>query len=137
LAGSHQFMVGLSYEHSDYEGRQTFLPVEIDGCVERTVERISFTSPASFRISQTRPPGSWRPVGHHPRFTLSFGLRSTMDTITSSTHAAPRAGFLLALTRDGKALLKGGVGLFYDRVPLMVPTFPDLPERTVNFARPR
>ena len=31
FAGSHQFTVGLSYEHSSYDGRQSFLPVEIDG----------------------------------------------------------------------------------------------------------
>ncbi len=74
FAGSHTFTVGLSYEHSSYDGRHK---------------------------------------------------------ITSSTHAAPRAGFLLALTNDGKTLLKGGVGLFYDRVPLMVPVFPYLPNRTV------
>jgi outer membrane receptor for ferrienterochelin and colicin len=133
FGGSHQFTVGLSYEHSDYEGRQTFLPVEIDGASNEPVERISFTSPTSFRISQNET--AWF-VGDQwaiiPRFTLSFGLRLDNDTITSSTHAAPRAGFLLALTRDGKTLLKGGVGLFYDRVPLMVPTFPDIPERTVT-----
>ena len=29
-------------------------------------------------------------------------------------------------------MLKGGVGLFYDRVPLMVAAFPDLPDRTVT-----
>ena len=40
---------------------------------------------------------------------------------------APRAGFLLALTRDGKTLLKGGAGMFYDRVPLMIPIFEKLP----------
>src|SRR6266403_553064 len=133
FAGSHQFMVGLSSEHSDYQGRQTFLPVEIDGASNEPVERISFTSPTSFRISQNET--AWF-VGDQwaiiPRFTLSFGLRLDNDTITSSTHAAPRAGFLLALTRDGKTLLKGGVGLFYDRVPLLVPSFPDLPERTVT-----
>ena len=133
FAGSHQFMVGLSYEHSDYDGRQTFLPVEIDGASNKPVERISFTSPTSFRISQNET--AWF-VGDQwaiiPRFTVSFGLRLDNDTITSSTHPAPRAGFLLALTRDGKTLLKGGVGLFYDRVPLMVPTFPDIPERTVT-----
>jgi hypothetical protein len=133
FAGWHQFMAGLSYEHSGYEGRQTFLPVEIDGASNEPVERISFTSPTAFRISQNET--AWF-VGDQwaiiPRFTLSFGLRLDNDTITSSTHAAPRAGFLLALTRDGKTLLKGGVGLFYDRVPLMVPTFPDIPERTVT-----
>jgi len=133
FAGSHQFTVGLSYEHSDYEGRQTFLPVEIDGASNEPVERVSFTSPTSFRISQNET--AWFAGDQwaiNPRLTLSFGLRFDNDTITSSTHAAPRAGFLLSLTGDGKTLLKGGVGRFYDRVPLMAPTFSDLPDRTVT-----
>jgi hypothetical protein len=133
LAGSHRFTVGVSYERSEYEGRQTFLPVEIDGVSDKPVERISFTSPASFRIDQNETAwfagDQWAII---PRLTLSLGMRFDNDTITSSTHAAPRAGFLLALTRDGRTLLKGGVGLFYDRVPLMVPIFPDLPDRTVT-----
>jgi len=133
FAGSHQFTVGLSYEHSAYKGRQTFLPLEIDGALNEPVERISFTSPTSFRISQNE--SAWFAGDRwaiNPRFTLSFGLRFDNDTITSSTHAAPRAGFLLSLTGDGKTLLKGGVGRFYDRVPLMAPTFTDLPARTVT-----
>jgi outer membrane receptor for ferrienterochelin and colicin len=133
FAGSHQFTVGLSYEHSDYEGRQAFLPVEIDGASTEPVERISFTSPTSFRVDQNETAwfagDQWAII---PRLTLSFGLRFDNDTITGSTHAAPRAGFLLSLTRDGKTLLKGGVGRFYDRVPLMAPTFPALPDRTVT-----
>ena len=133
FVGSHQFTSGLSYEHSAYDGRQTFLPVEIDGVSNTPIERISFTAPTSFRINQNETAwfvsDQWAII---PRFTLSFGLRFDNDTITSSTHAAPRAGFLLALTRDGKTLLKGGIGRFYDRVPLMVPTFPDVPERTVT-----
>src|SRR6266566_731220 len=52
FAGSHQFAVGLIYEHSAYQGRQRFLPVEIDGALNEPVERISFTSPTLFRISQ-------------------------------------------------------------------------------------
>ena len=52
--------------------------------------------------------------------------------MTSSTHVAPRAGFIFALTNDGKTLLKGGGGLFYDRVPLMLPVFEHLPDRTVS-----
>ena len=133
FVGSHQFTVGLSYEHSAYQGRQTFLPVEIDGVSNEPVERISFTSPTSFRISQNET--AWFAGDQwaiNPRLTLSFGLRFDNDTITSSTHAAPRAGFLLSLTGDGKTLLKGGVGRFYDRVPLMAPTFTDLPDRTVT-----
>ena len=133
FAGSHQFTVGLSYEHSHYDGRQTFLPVELDGVSDLPVERITFTSPTSFGVSQNEMAwfagDQWAIV---PRLTVDLGVRFDHDSITDSTHAAPRAGFLLALTRDGKTLLKGGVGLFYDRVPLMAATFPDLPDRTVT-----
>src|SRR3984893_4702614 len=52
FAGSHQFTVGLSYEHSSYDGRQTLLPVEIDGFANQPVERITFTSPSSYQIDQ-------------------------------------------------------------------------------------
>ncbi len=133
FAGSHRFTVGLSYEHSSYDGRQSFLPVEIDGVSNVAVERISFTSPSSFQIDQNET--AWFAGAQwdiHPRFSVTYGIRFDNDTVTSSTHAAPRAGFLLALTRDGKTLLKGGVGQFYDRIPLMVPVFPDLPNRTVT-----
>jgi outer membrane receptor for ferrienterochelin and colicin len=133
FAGSHQLTVGMSYEHSSYDGHQSFLPVEIDGVSGIPIERISFTSPSPFQVNQNET--SWF-VGDqwtiNPRFTLNLGVRFDSDTITSSTHAAPRAGFLLAVTGDGKTLLKGGMGLFYDRVPLMVPVFPDLPNRTVT-----
>jgi outer membrane receptor for ferrienterochelin and colicin len=133
FAGSHQLTVGMSYERSTYDGHLSFLPVEIDGVSGVPIERISFTSPSSFQVDQNET--AWF-VGDqwaiNPRFTLDLGVRFDSDTITSSTHAAPRAGFLLAVTGDGKTLLKGGVGLFYDRIPLMVPVFPDLPDRTVT-----
>jgi outer membrane receptor for ferrienterochelin and colicin len=133
FAGSHQLTVGMSYEHSSYDGRQSFLPMEIDGVSGMPIERISFTSPSLFQVNQNET--AWFAGDQwtiNPRFTLNLGIRFDSDTITSSTHAAPRAGFLLAVTGDGKTLLKGGVGLFYDRVPLMVPVFPDLPNRAVT-----
>ncbi len=133
FAGSHQLTVGMSYEHSTYDGHQSFLPVEIDGVSGMPIERISFSSPSSFQADQNET--TWFAGDQwaiNPRFTLNLGVRFDSDTITSSTHAAPRAGFLLAVTGDGKTLLKGGVGLFYDRIPLMVPIFPDLPNRTVT-----
>src|SRR5262249_48950303 len=67
-----------------------------------------------------------------PRLTLNLGGRLDHDSVTDATHFSPRAGFLLSLTSDGRTILKGGVGIFYDRVPLMVPSFEDLPNRTVT-----
>jgi len=133
FAGLHQFTVGLSFEHSEYQGRQAFLPVEIDGKSDTPVERIWFSEPTSFAIDQNET--AWF-VGDQwavaRRFTLSAGMRFDYDTLTHSAHAAPRVGFLLTLTKDAKTLLKGGVGRFYDRVPLLAATFPDFPDRTVT-----
>jgi hypothetical protein len=70
------------------------------------------------------------------RLTLNLGLRFDRDSVTDSVNTAPRAGFILALTRDGRTLLKGGAGFFYDRVPLNIPAFPHLPERTVSELNP-
>jgi len=131
--GTHQWKVGINYAHSSYDGRQTFLPVEIDGPFAVPVERIAFTPPTAFSVRQNET--SWYVADQWsfiPRLTLNLGARFDNDSITDSTHFSPRAGFLLALTSDGRTILKGGLGIFYDRVPLMVPSFEDLPDRTVT-----
>jgi len=131
--GTHQWKIGLNYAHSSYDARQAFMPVEIIGVSGAPIERISFSAPGSSSIDQNELAwflsDQWIPL---PRLTLDLGLRFDRDSITDSTHVAPRAGFQLALTRDAKTLLKGGAGLFYDRVPLMIPSFPALPDRTVS-----
>jgi TonB dependent receptor-like, beta-barrel/Carboxypeptidase regulatory-like domain len=135
--GSHQFRVGLNYAHSSYDGRQTFLSAEIADASDTAVERITFTAPTSFAIDQNETAwyaaDQWSIV---PRLTVSLGARFDKDTVTGSTHASPRAGFLLSLTRDSRTILKGGVGIFYDRVPLMMPVFEELPNRTVTLLGP-
>jgi len=135
--GEHEFKAGFNFAHSAYDGRQAFLTSTVADASDTAIERISFTQPTSFNINQNEASwfagDQWAVV---PRFTISLGLRFDHDTITQSTHAAPRAGFLLALTGDSKTLLKGGAGIFYDRVPLMIPVFEELPDRTVTLLGP-
>src|SRR4030095_5059584 len=50
--GAHQFKVGLNYAHSSYEGRQTFLPATIADVTGTAIERIAFTAPSRFDVSQ-------------------------------------------------------------------------------------
>ena len=135
--GSHQFRVGLNYAHSSYNGRQTFLSAEIADASDTAVERITFTAPTLFAIDQNETAlyaaDQWSIV---PRLIVSLGARFDSDTVTGSAHASPRAGFLLSVTRDSRTILKGGVGIFYDRVPLMMPVFEELPNRTVTLLGP-
>jgi len=138
LWGQHQWKMGLDYAHSHYDGQQVFRPVEIDGASGTPIESISFTGPGSASIDQHEAAAfvmdQWTPFS---RFSLGMGARLDHDTITDATHVAPRGSFQLALTRDNKTILKGGAGVFYDRVPLMIASFASLPNRTVSILDPQ
>jgi TonB dependent receptor/Carboxypeptidase regulatory-like domain len=130
--GSHQLKAGIDFAHSDYDGRVQLLPVSIIGVSNLAIERIEFGPTARFDIHQNETAwyfaDKWTPL---QRLNLDLGVRFDRDSLTQSTNVAPRAGFALMLTSDAKTLLKGGVGLFYDRVPLNIASFPLLPDRTV------
>ncbi len=131
--GTHQLKFGMDYAHDDYDGRVNMMPVTIVGTAGLPLERIQFTPASRFNIRQNQialfVADTWQPAR---RLTFDLGLRMDHDGITNSTSPAPRAGFSLMLTNDQRTVLKGGAGLFYDRVPLNVASFPMLPDRNVN-----
>src|SRR5277367_254225 len=130
--GSHELKAGMSFVHNSYDGHQEFLPVNIVGAAGYPLEQIQFAPASTFSIDQNEV--AWF-VGDKwtvsNRLVLDLGLRFDWDSIADSINTAPRAGFVLTLTGDGKTLLKGGAGFFYDRIPLDVPAFPYYPDRTV------
>ena len=131
--GPHQFKVGTDFAHSDYDGHIQFLPVSIIGTLAIPIERIEFGPASRFDIQQNELAffiaDKWMPI---QRLTLDLGLRVDRDSVTHSSNIAPRVGFALMLTSDARTILKGGAGLFYDRVPLNVASFPLLPGRTIE-----
>ena len=131
--GTHQFKIGEDYAHSELRGIETFRPVELVGTSGNVIEQIKFSPASWFERDQNETAlylaDQWTISS---RLTFDYGIRLDSDTITSSTHVAPRASVLLSLTSDGKTLLKGGAGIFYDRVPLLLPAFPNFPNRTVT-----
>ena len=135
--GSHELDAGADFAHSSYDGRQQFLPVQIVGVVGYPLEQIQFGPTSTFSVDQNET--AWF-VGDKwtvsNRLTFDLGVRFDRDSVTDSVNPAPRAGFILALTKDSKTLLKGGAGFFYDRVPLAIPAFPYLPSRTVTTLDP-
>lgn len=131
--GSHELEAGTSVVHGSYDGRQESRPVEIIGVANSPLERIQFGPACTFSIDQNE--AAWF-VGDKwtasKRLTFDLGLRFDWDSVTGSVNSSPRAGFVLSLRADGKTMLKGGAGYFYDRVPLNIPAFRYLPDRTVS-----
>lgn len=135
--GAHELKYGVDYVHDDYDGRTALLPVTIVGVSNVPLEQIDFGPASQFKIHQNAiawfAGDKWQPL---QRLTIDMGLRFDRDSLTNDVNVAPRAGFALMLTKDAKTVLKGGAGLFYDRVPLNVASFPYLPGRTVAMLSP-
>ena len=57
--------------------------------------------------------------------TLVFdlGLRYDRDSIGKNNNLAPRLGFVVTPTDSGRTVVRGGVGIFYDKIPLNVGSF--------------
>lgn len=59
----------------------------------------------------------------NPHLTLDLGVRVDRDSISESFNTAPRFGFVYSPFEDNKTVIRGGVGLFYSKVPLNVGVF--------------
>lgn len=70
------------------------------------------------------------------RLGLSLGGRFSSQSIGRSAAFAPRAGFVYAPGADRKTVIRGGAGLFYDRVPLLAADYLENPTRVVSLYGP-
>jgi hypothetical protein len=66
-----------------------------------------------------------------PRLTVQFGARYDYDSLNSDVNVAPRASFTATASPDGRTVVRGGVGVFYDLIPLNVASFGQMQERAI------
>ena len=136
-AGRHLFTAGYSYAYSSYDGEISNLPVMVlrqDNTLSSTIQ---FTAALASQATKSEVAlfvqDNWQ---LHPRLTLDLGLRLDHDSLSSEgANIAPRIGFVFAPTRDGKTAIRGGVGLFYDKIPFNVAVFTKYPAQVItNYA---
>jgi carboxypeptidase family protein/TonB-dependent receptor-like protein len=113
----------------DYVAR----PVNIVRGDGSLAERIVFdTAPrigASNRTYAAFVQDKWRPLAN---LTIDFGVRYELQRLADGQVLAPRTGFAWAPKPGGATVIRGGIGVFYDKVPLNVRSFPQYPTRTVT-----
>ncbi len=58
-----------------------------------------------------------------PRLTVDAGLRFDRDGVVRENNLAPRVAFVFLPAKDAGTVVRGGFGLFYNKVPLNVGAF--------------
>jgi outer membrane receptor for ferrienterochelin and colicin len=122
--GSHSLKFGTEVSHNRFDGIDIGSPLRVvrqDG----TASQIwSFSGDGRLNRSSVElgafVQDKWT---INPRLTLDAGLRVDHSSLTSGANIAPRLGFVALPFHDTKTVLRGGVGLFYSKVPLNVGAF--------------
>ncbi len=131
--GDHQFQIGSVFAHSENEGSFQPHQVLIRDASGNLLQSINFSGQGSFDISDTAP--AFYVQDHwtvNSRLGFDIGTRVESQTITGTWRTAPRAGFVFSPPHTGDTVIRGGMGVFYDSVPLDVYAFSSYPQQVVT-----
>ncbi len=132
--GIHHYKVGLYVASSEEEGQIAETPVNILNAAGVLTERITFTRPRNFEISDIET--NFFAQDHwimSSRLSLDLGARVESQQVSGAYRVAPRAGFAWNPIPGQGTTIRGGFGFFYDRVPLNVYVFNKFPDQIQTF----
>ncbi|MDQ3818588.1 MAG: TonB-dependent receptor, partial [Acidobacteriota bacterium] len=133
LFARHEIKVGFDFNSVTssltYEAR----PVNIlrgDGTL---AERIVFRAPRLIEASNSEYVGFAQDrLLVRPNLSFDLGLRYEDQRIAQEMNLSPRFGFAWSPFEGDRTVFRGGIGLFYDKVPLNLRSFARYPSRTVT-----
>ncbi len=138
--GEHLMKFGTDLLQVSYDGTSANSPVDVRGEDGRLIEQIVFGAPGALTrqsVSSTEAAligqDHWRV---DDRLLVELGGRIDRDGVLQRWNLTPRTGFALGLQSDARTVLRGGIGLFYDRTPLNVGAFESFAPRTVTTYAP-
>ena len=119
LGGQHSLKLGAEFDYTWMSGDFSFRPIVIRRRDQTVSQRIDFTGPTRMRrgLQEFGAFAQDRWVISKD-LTVDSGLRFDRDSISHDSNVAPRLSFMYLPFKDDRTILRGGVGLFYDRSPM-------------------
>lgn len=118
--GRHALKFGGDFSHRAYRGNSFSHPVLLLRADGSVAEQIDFQGPGALRADDTEVAGfgqdHW---ALSDQLALDLGLRFSGQTLGEAAAIAPRLGLVYSPGSGGKTILRSGIGIFYDRLPLL------------------
>ena len=131
--GAHDLRLGFDVSHTAVDGSDRSSPIRIVRGNGTLSELIAFAGPGELKRNNTELASfvqdTWQP---NQNLTVDLGLRWDHDGIGDDHNIAPRLGFALLPFSNDRTVIRGGVGLFYDKIPISVGIFDQYQQRVVT-----
>ncbi len=124
IGGQHSFKLGAEFSRTNVSGRFGYQSILIRRGDNTLAQRVDFaedgTVSRSINESSAFVQERWVV---NKKLTIDGGLRFDRDGIVRRSNLAPRLAFLYLPLKNERTIIRGGIGLFYDRTPLSVGIF--------------
>lgn len=146
--GEHSVKTGFEFDRTRIAGQLHYNSIFIRRFDNTLAQRVDFTNaaPLDYKYNEAAAFAQDRWV-LSPQLTFDFGLRFDSDGVTKRSNFSPRFSFLFLPLKNERTIVRGGIGIFYDRslsaggyfggettddLPNQVAEFEQVPERIVT-----
>ena len=132
--GQHALQAGTVLAHAEDAGNVLGRTVHLTDANGNRLQDITYSGQGSYTLSDIEPAAyfqdHWMAT---QKLAFDAGVRWEEQSVTNTIRVAPRAGFTWTPVKGAyPTVLRGGMGVFYDEVPLNVYAFRSYPEQTVT-----
>ena len=131
--GTHNIKTGFNYTSVSNRMNYAARPVNVFRRDGSLAERTTFAAAPHFSITNRTYTGFVQDrLILFPNLSFDFGVRIEDQRIASERNFSPRVGFAWSPFKGDQTIVRGGIGFFYDKVPLNIRAFGKYPARTVT-----
>src|SRR5690242_2466022 len=131
--GTHDLRFGFDVSHTAFDGVDHSSSIRIVRNNGTLSELIAFVGNGEQQLNNTELASFVQDTWQlNQNLTVDLGLRWDHDGIGDNHNFAPRLGFALLPFSNDRTVIRGGVGLFYDKIPISVGIFEQYQQRVVT-----